>query len=510
MSPGHRRWAVPWSELGSHLRPGLPRMTETTPERIGSQAVLSTLGMLMSGLVRFGYSWVVATAFGKTVLGHVNSSISLALFVSLLYPAAAGMAATKYVAMARGAGDLPRAGALAAYLTKVSYAAALALGVVAAVLTPVLLALGWWDAVMTGALVVSNSAYLVARNLLYGAGRVRRATTWDFLTSIATLLALGLVAAFDLPWALLVPLSAGYLVYALANLPSRTRDSPPSELRGEMRRFLHISLVNSLATSGTLQLSMVAAQMSDPGEAGSFAAALTLATPASLVARSLSSVLFPSLALATGREDRTSAARHVDLTTRALLLSSVAVFAPLMLAAPLLIRLVYFTRPELGNAALVLPILLAAVMLQNSLIGPTNLLLVTSERTARRLMWFSVAGALVSLVWWLAFAPTGGFVSVAWGYLAGVVVAYGGPLVLVWRSWSMRWTGPIGRFGIAVVVLLGASLWGSSARWSPLTQVMVSLAALIVWLLVSLPDVRLVVQLARRRPPTQTSALEQE
>ena len=286
--------------IAGHLRPGLPPMTTGSPESLGSQVALSTLGMVLAGAVRFGYTVLVGLAFGKVMVGQVNSGISLALFVCLLYPAAAAMAVTKFLARARGAGDLDQAQVVTAYLLRLTYLTGGGLAALTLLIAPGLLHVGFWDAVSVAALVMANCGYLFARSLLFGAGRVTRATLWDLAASALSLVLLVVVIVSDLSSLLLLPLTAGYAVYALANLPRRGSARPAAGLRAEMRSFVHISLVNSLATSGVLQLAMVAAQYFDPAQAGSFAAALALATPASLVSRSIGSVLFPSLARGPG------------------------------------------------------------------------------------------------------------------------------------------------------------------------------------------------------------------
>ena len=64
--------------------------------------MLSTLGILVQGGVRFVFSVLVGNAFGTLVLGAANAAISLALFASLVHPSAAAQTATKFVARSVG------------------------------------------------------------------------------------------------------------------------------------------------------------------------------------------------------------------------------------------------------------------------------------------------------------------------------------------------------------------------------------------------------------------------
>lgn len=475
-----------------HLRPRMPELSAENSENIGHQAVLSTTGMILAGVVRFGYSAAIGLVFGKIVLGQVNSAISLALFVSLLYPSASAYAATKFIARARGAGALDEARAVMAHLIRLTYASAVVVGVASALVAPSLLHISVSDAVLTAFLVVANSGYLLARSLLYGGGWVVRATVWDFVTSVLSVALLAVVVLAHGRAALLLPLTVGYALYSACNLPrlSRTRHRVEQPLRGEMAGFIRISLVNSLATGGLLQLSLVATQHWDPVQAGAFAAALTLATPAALVSRSLSSVLFPALSAAHGRGEHDAARSQVDLSTRALFMLSVLVFAPLMLVSPLLIRII-FPRPQFAVAALVLPILLVSVMGQNAVIGATNLLLTRSHREGRIVMLSSIAGAVVSIAGWFIWAPHGGFVTIAWWFLGGAAFASAVPVVVVWRRWSMPWRGTLIRFCLGAATAGLGSFVLQQHRAGALVQVAAAVAFVVLWLLVSWPETQL-------------------
>ena len=103
-----------------------------------------------------------------------------------------------------------------------------------------------------------------------------------------------------------------------------------------MDGFVLLAVVGTLASAGFLQLSNVLARAANsPHDAGLYAAALSLATPASLLSRSFGLVLFPSMSEAHGREDRASLRAQTDLGTRALVLVMVGVFGVIvMLSRP--------------------------------------------------------------------------------------------------------------------------------------------------------------------------------
>ena len=263
-----------------------------------------------------------------------------------------------------------------------------------------------------------------------------------------------------------------------------------------MNGFLGLTLVNSVATGGFLQLSMVAAQHWDPEGAGAFAAALTLATPASLASRSLSLVLLPSLATAYGRGDHDSVRRQTDISTRVLAVVSLATFGPLMLLSPTLISL-FFRRDGFDEAVILLPILLTAVMVLNVVIGATNSLLTREQRHARVVMTASVVGAVAGGLWWLVAAPAGGVLAVAVGYLGGTLIVSVIPVVVAWRLDHHAWAGLVARF-VGMTAVAGALVWWEeSTGASLLVQLLLAVGFVVCWLGISWRDARLTVQMLR-------------
>src|SRR5690606_36015248 len=92
-------------------------------------------------------------------------------------------------------------------------------------------------------------------------------------------------------------------------------------LRREIDHFVLFGLAGAVAVTGFLQLSMVVARLVDSdAQAGQYAAALSLATPASLLAGSMSLVLFPAMAESWGRGDLESFRRQGDEAMRLLVL----------------------------------------------------------------------------------------------------------------------------------------------------------------------------------------------
>ena len=473
------------------------------PEERGfaRRGALSVAGVAIQGLVRFVYSVLIGRLLTPALLASTNSAISLALFTSLLWPTATAAAATKFVARARGAGDEAAVHAVARHLALVSITAAVPLGLGAG-------AFSWWvlapgDAVQAGlvaALVVAWSMYSYVRGLHFAVHQVGRATVWDAIAAGTAIVLLVGVIATGATALLLLPLTIGYALYAIAGIPRRHPDHPRVSrgLRREMLGFTGWTTLGTLASTGLLQLSMVIADAAGtPQAAGAYAAALTLATPASMLARSLSLVLFPTMAQATGRADHESVRRQADIVTRGLVAVMGAVFGVLAVAAEPIVLLIF--GPRYADAQAPLVILLAAVFLVTVNVGAVNALSAGSRAGVRIPALLSAVGMGIGLaVTWLLL-PRLDVLGVALGYLSGAVVIGLGPVVWVWTADRMRWAGTVLRALVGVAAATGLIVLLESTDAGAWWSVLAAAAFLLVWGILMVPEVRMVDSLRRPR-----------
>ncbi len=475
------------------------RLDAPTTTSVARRGALGTIGVGAQGLVRFATSFLVGRVGGPAVLGVVQSAISTALLLSLLWPTTTGSGASKFVARARGKGDPAEAEAVARHLARRTLQSAL---VLAAISVPVWV---WVDhgsigaGLCVAALVLGYSGWSFTRGLQFGAGQVARATAWDVgagtigLAVLVLLLALGQRGA-----TLLLALAGAYGVYALASWPWRAGGRPSPALRREVDAFVALGVTGTLASTGFLQLSMIIARASDgAARAGQYAAALALATPASLLAGALSLVLFPSMAEAWGRGDRLGFRRQTDLATRMLVVVMVAVLGTLALCGRLVVHLIWGGR--FTEAATLLPVLLLAVVLTTSAVASVNAMTTRSQRGVVVASGASVAGLLTGLAAWAVLAPRHGVLGVAVGYVAGAAVIAAVPFLTVWRTDGHHWSGlvlraaaGIGAVAVGVVLLRGlaAALW---------VEPLVAIGFVSLWLAVSRRDVMRIVSVVRRR-----------
>jgi putative peptidoglycan lipid II flippase len=234
-------------------------------------------------------------------------------------------------------------------------------------------------------------------------------------------------------------LIVGYAAYAVQGWPRGKGEAiVSSALRSELRHFVILGVVGSVAVGGLLQLTMIIAERADtPNRAGQYAAVLTLATPAALLSRSLSLVLLPSLAEARGRGDRRDAHTTTDAVTRVLLGVSAVAFGAVALCSDVVVPLFFGQGYDLAVA--LLPPMLFAVFASTATIGAVNSLIASGPRGVRTINGINVAGLVVGCLAWAVFVPQQGVTGVVLGYVLGCLVVGGAPYLVVWRIERHRW-----------------------------------------------------------------------
>lgn len=448
------------------------RLDEPAAGSLASRGLLGAVGVGVQGVQRFLITFLVAHVAGRDAVGVVATAVSTALLLSLLWPTTTGSAASKFVAIARGAGDKVQTRVVAAQLARRTIAATLLLAGAAVPLWMVLDGGSLVDAACVAALVVGYCGYSFTRGLQFGVGQVARATAWDIISAVGGLAGLLVVLLGGARGpVLLLPLAAAYGLYALAGWPHGARGRPSAALRRELDGHVAVGVLGTVASTGFLQLSLIVARAVDgTAGAGQYAVALSLATPASLLAGSLSLVLFPSMAEAWGRGDVAGLRRQTDRATRALIVVMVSIFGTLTVCSRLLVSVLY--RAEYRPAADVLPVLLMAVLATTLAVATVNALTTRSQRGVVVASTAAVVGMLVGIVVWAVLAPHYGIMGVAIGYLCGTATIAAIPFVAVWRLEHHEWAALTGRLlaGIVLIVALvvvqrslGTSHWTDPA-----------------------------------------------
>ncbi|WP_162254045.1 lipopolysaccharide biosynthesis protein [Arthrobacter sp. Soil763] len=457
------------------------------------------MGSVSQGLVRFLYSLLIGRFVGVAALGTANAAISVALLLSLLWPTSAGQGATRYVAQMRGAGRPDQAQAVANYLGSrmLASSALLILGSVGICLWTLHTDLG--TALSAGLLLLGYSVWSFARGVQYGAGQIARAALWDVASSAFSILALVLVLFLGWNAVLLVPLALSYGIYGLVCWPRRAAVAVDRSLVSDMNRFVAYGVLGTLSSTGLLQLSMISAHMiGSQVDAGMYAAALSLATPATMLARTLSQILFPAMAEAGGRGDNNSIRRQTDLVTRGLVVTMIPVFGALSLASPLILNILY--GGQYGPAQKLLPLLLIAVMFTTLPVACVNRLNSMGIAGARFVSATAAGGLILSAALWVLLSPTLGVTGIAVGYLVSTMLTASLAMWKCWRLDGQRWAGLTLRSLLGMTVLVLGILVTQASSVPMWTGPLYSCGFALIWSVICYKDIKALRLVRRKRP----------
>ena len=461
------------------------------PLPVARRGVVSTAGIAIQGLVRFCYSLLVGRVLPAGFLSATNSAISTSMLSTLLWPTSLGSAAGKF--LARESGSVHRTAALTHYLGRMCLLTSAALGVAAAVLTYAWLAPGHVPtALFVGLLTLGWSGYTFVRAAHYATNRVTRATLWDLLSFVVSVVGLVLVLKFRADDLLLLPMTVGYVGYAVLGWPKGEAGTLDGTLKREINRYVTWGVVGSLTTGGFLQLTMVLAHKTgDTTGADAYAAALTLATPASMIGSVLSLLLLPALSGAVGRGDLAAVRRQTDLASRGLVLLLGGVFGALVVGSRLVVAVIW---PNLSSVVPILEVLLLATFLLTAATACTESINSYSEHGARTMGMIRSTGFVAGLAVAATLIARLSTMGIAIGYLTGMVITGLTPIAVVWRRDKQRWTGHIARVliggGVAAVLVVLRDHWGA-VGWRDLVLVV---AFGVVWLGLLAPDARAVLR----------------
>ncbi len=499
------RLTLPASMSDGHFVRSLLRavpLEERSHSSMARRGTLGMLGVLAQGGVRFLTNILVGRLGGPAVLATVASAASTAQLLSLVGPTTTGSAAAKFLAQARGRAESGEIAAVAAHLAHRTVQTAVALAAVAAPLWVLVDGGGWAEGLCVSLLVLAYSGYSFTRGLQFGAGQVQRAATYDVLTG--TLALAGILAALLAGVRgiyVLLPLAAAYLLFTVANWPWSASGRPIVSLRREMDSFVGLGVIGTLASAGFLQLSMIIARLGDDAiSAGYYAAAMTLATPPSLISVSLSLVLFPALAESLGRGDQAGFRRRVDISSRFLIAVVFPFFGILILCSDLIVHVIWGNRFD--GAAELLPIMFSAVMVNTLGVPSVNSLTTRSQLGMKLSTGSTLFGMLCGIATWVAVTPALGVLGVTIGYFCGSVVIVAIPVASVWRRDQQPW----GRLALrlvcgctALLVLYLAEREVGASPWSDLLFAALFAAA---WSALMRKDIRIALRTIYRRRVT--------
>ncbi|WP_458115319.1 lipopolysaccharide biosynthesis protein [Arthrobacter sp. D2-10] len=438
------------------------------PGGLGAAFGLTVTGIFVQGLTRLGYSVLVGRVLGPAALGDLASVLALASFLVLFWPAAGANAAGKFIALARGEEDLQTARATERFVASSSTIAGCILSTVAALVVVFQFGAGWLAGIMAGALTVALSGYSFSRGLRVGYGHFVTTAVWDILASALSLTLLMGVLVAGWEAVLLLPLVAGYTLFAVTAWPANASGKLSPERKREILRFSAWSSLNIMAAGGLLQLSIVLARSWSSGvELGLYSAAVQLATPASMLSSAMLTAMGPSLVTKFAAGDllgmRQELGRIMNIT--------IAFFMPLFVfgviwaeVAMLIVFGFQFTQGATYLGTLLVAVSVTSFNAANARLNGTE------ERGIRELaaVNFTALVAGVAVMLWLG--PLLGASGSAVGYLTGALISGTVPFLIVWRRDSMAWLPVLARLTVAylamVVALVGQHSTGGAIWWN--------------------------------------------
>ena len=474
------------------LRAADPADTERAMAGVVGEGVWTMVAVASNGLARLLTVVMVGRAAGVDTLGVFGTGLSIAQLMVLFLPTALGSAASKFVAQGRASPADGDPGQVFGFLVRRLRLVALVLTLASAGVSVAIA--GSFDgadlitAVEVAVLTWVLCWYSVVRGLLFGLGLAKRSAFWDVVTSVLTLVLVAVILGLgQVDHGALLAVAAAYALFAAANVPSGASPGLAQQRRSEIDRFCVAVVLGTLASTGFLQLTMIASRSFGGVEAaGHFAAALNFATPVSLLGTSLSLVLFPELAAALAKDDHARVGTMVDRAFRLLLLVTVPVFVATQYAAGPVLEIIL--GEGFGEASLILVILVAAVLLTTVGIPCVAALTSGTQRGVQASTALSLTGLTLGVLSWAVLVPTLDVTGVAWGYLLGSGVIAAGHIAWAWRRHRQPWVMPVVTTLVAVLALVVVDARLDDAGLA--VQVAASVLVCLVWALVQVPFLR--------------------
>lgn len=377
--------------------------------RLIINTIIATSGVLAQGAARFAVTMLIGRFFPDR-LGETSSILSLSQYVTLFWPAPAGVAATRFLGAYKGSEQYSGIVSLLRRSVWLFTAGATLVTVPVAFFFSQDLV----TAIFSGLFVAAFGAYLFTRGALVGNNQVPKSTLLDVVSSVITLGLLLGVLQLGLSSLLLLPLAVGFALYAWLAWPRHPRAGLDAATRTEVLAFTRHNIFGMIAAGGLLPATMILVQVLARDSSDLFAAALTLATPANLLAQSITQVLIPFFASTVGTEPH-----HRRRTGLQLFLLSVAAFAVIFLTliflGPWLLDIVFPGKFSEGSATLAW--LLAIIGAQSCAAVPTAMLLASGRQKMYAGICFiaTVSGTVVMILGIPVFGLAGAIAGLALG-----------------------------------------------------------------------------------------------
>ena len=388
---------------------------------------------------------------GPVDFGLFAVTLAIAQFAALIWPTTLGAAASKFVASEPSLAGRRK---IISHLSRRSSGGALIAAAVAAGLWYVLEGQHISGAIVCGLVCLAYSKYHFTRGVLFGSRNFIRSTSQEVLLAITCLAGVLLVhETIDTASAYAATLGVGLTAYAIAI--GRVKATPTSlspSVKRDIRNYVFVGTVGTLASAGFLQLSILAAaHWGGHAGAGQYGAALALATPASIFAASLGSALLPSLSAAGSLDDRSALNKLTDRATRGINLLAIPLFGTLIISAAPMTRIVWGSA--FAPSSDILQVLLLAVMVTSCSVPCVTRLSATSVGSLATATKVSLIAVLGAVALWVPLGQSHGALGIAWGYLLGALATSATLFAICWKRDGQAWSGLAVRSLLAIGIL---------------------------------------------------------
>ena len=449
-----------------------PPYAQSATMALSKKSLLALVTRLAPGLATFVTNVAIGRLGGSPLLGTTQSIISAASLSSLFYPTAAGTASSRFISAAVATRSHEEAQAIARYL-------ALRVGIFSGALAVIAVAVfafnpRWSPAagLTLGLMVVAIGGRAFVEGLHFGGGEGQRLAIWSLLVASLSTVATGTLLLAGVRSALvIVPLGILNLTFLALSWPRRASAPVRPELRHQIRRFIVIAVIGTLASAGFAQATILVANvLNGVVYAGEYAAAVTLTTPFALAATALSAVLFPAMAAAHGTADRIAIRTRVENATSLL---TTALVGGLLLVLPMtgpLVGIVW--GADFPDTVWIMLFLLPATAAGAIAVPSVSAITSSSNRGMAISAGASVAGASAGALTWVLVLPTFPQVGVPLGYAVGAILIAVIPMLVTWRMIRPRWWRDLTSGAIGAVAAVGcayAALRTGADWWISLT-----------------------------------------
>jgi putative peptidoglycan lipid II flippase len=295
------------------------------------------------------------------------------------------------------------------------------------------------------------------------------------LAATITLLLIGVRTVW-----VIVPLVVLNIAFVVSSWPRPAKRLDDRAIKTEIRRFIRLAVVGTLASAGFTQLAiLLAASVNGLEYAGTYAAASTLTAPITMLASALGSVLFPALASAHASGHLDELRNRLDRSTSQLTTLVMFVCIPALILAAPVVQLLW--GAAFADTAWILLFSVPAVALGAISSPAVSSITSESNRGMAVSAISSVCGAVVGVIVWACTIPFVPVVAIPLGYLTGITIVATVPWIIAWRQFSMRWAGESITVVISLCVCVAASI-GLQRATAPLWLTLaVSVLALSAW-----------------------------